>query len=463
MPWIRIFTLLVFLSNGIVTQLASGNGGGYRYGVKFTGGVAPFEPSGVKHVQIMDEKLSVVLDQDRANVEVRYVMKNITDRRARVTFGFPIEANGTDPYESDSYDSIKRERRSKTEVEALVRNTQIHFSDYEVRVGGKILNHRHLVEPFATGAVKAFPGSEILDGVVGWMVSTLVFSAGEERQVTIRYQTAYDHVGGTVSDDIYHRPPVFRYRLSTGGVWAGPIVKGRVQVKFSDAMSRWTEIKKPAGPFKRDGDDADAWVWNFENLEPTLADDIEIVTGPDGAEYQRGSGHFVREGDRWHLSHQNFTAVASSTLKPQSDFNYVATNVLGYDWIRDDRNHYHAWSEGVPGDGIGETLTLTVEKPLTLDALRIHPGYGKSDVLFNANGRPAQLKITLNGEHTFSANLKDRNEKQRIPIKGYTKPVETVGIELTQVFSGEKYSDTCISDIRLISHLDKKPKFQGAR
>ena len=450
----------------ILTQWAGGNGGGYRYGVQFTGSVAPFEPTEVEHVQIIDEQLSIALGDESADVEVRYVMKNVINRRVKVTFGFPIEAGRSGLYRSyeETISAGETERRlTKKEREQLTTEAGRNCADYVVQVDGKKARHRHQVEPFAAGAVGTFHGSEVLDGVIGWMVSSLAFMAGQERKVTIRYRAAYDRVGYTVSDDAHHSPPVFRYRLSTGGVWAGPILKGRVKVTLTGADPRWTEIKKPAGRFKRDSGGGGSWVWAFENLEPTLADDIEITTGPPSHEYSRNGTVFINTGDRWQLRHQDFKAVASSTLEPDGKLTYGAENVIGPDYVTQWKENYSAWSEGVDGEGIGETIDLTVGRPLPLTALRIHPGYGKSDHLFNANGRPATLRITLNEEHTFLANLRDSNQAQDIEIVDYSKPVKSVQLKIEKVYSGNKFTDTCISDIRLVANLAKKPKFQGAR
>ena len=83
---------LIPLLLGLLIHSASGNGGGYQYGVEFTGAVAPFEPTGVENVQILDEKLNIVIHDDEAEVEVNYVMRNLGKGSELVTFGFPIEA-----------------------------------------------------------------------------------------------------------------------------------------------------------------------------------------------------------------------------------------------------------------------------------------------------------------------------------------------------------------------------------
>jgi hypothetical protein len=80
------------------------------------------------------------------------------------------------------------------------------------------------------------------------------------------------------------------------------------------------------------------------------------------------------------------------------------------------------------------------------------------------NNRVAELEITLNGEHTFTATIPDEEfgELYPIPIRGYTKPVNSVKLVIKKVHPGTS-GDTCISRIELRARLSKKPKIQGAR
>lgn len=76
---------------------ASGNGGGFlRGGVRTTGGIAGFEPVATEHVRILDETLVIRAGRERAKVEVRYLMRNMTDKTVKVRFGFPIEESMDD-------------------------------------------------------------------------------------------------------------------------------------------------------------------------------------------------------------------------------------------------------------------------------------------------------------------------------------------------------------------------------
>jgi hypothetical protein len=81
----------------------------------------------------------------------------------------------------------------------------------------------------------------------------------------------------------------------------------------------------------------------------------------------------------------------------------------------------------VEGDRIGESIALTIHRPLPLDAIMIVAGYRASDAtLWSKNNRVAELEITLNGEHTFVAKIPDEKfeELYPIPVRGYAKPVK---------------------------------------
>jgi hypothetical protein len=80
------------ICSAILAQPLHANGGGYfRGGVERAGDVAGFEPKETEKIRIMDEKLTVVLGQKSADVEVRYLMRNETDKMVKVRFGFPVE------------------------------------------------------------------------------------------------------------------------------------------------------------------------------------------------------------------------------------------------------------------------------------------------------------------------------------------------------------------------------------
>ena len=73
-------------------------------------------------------------------------------------------------------------------------------------------------------------------------------------------------------------------------------------------------------------------------------------------------------------------------------------------------------------------------------------------------------RVPLNGEHAFTVAIPDEkfSDLYPIPVRGYTKPVDTVKLVIKKVHAGTS-GDTCISGIQLRIPLTQKPKIQGAR
>jgi hypothetical protein len=96
----------------------------------------------------------------------------------------------------------------------------------------------------------------------------------------------------------------------------------------------------------------------------------------------------------------------------------------------------------------------------------IMPGFKSDDkAVWNKNNRVAELEITLNNEHTFTATIPDEQFTglYPIPVRGYTKPVNVVKLVIKKVHAGTESHDTCIAQVQLRGKLSQKPKIQGAR
>ncbi len=152
-----------------------------------------------------------------------------------------------------------------------------------------------------------------------------------------------------------------------------------------------------------------------------------------------------------------------------------------------------AWCEGVQGEGIGEVLLGPVIQ--NGDSVEIWAGYGKTRGTFVANNRPRQIKVyvLLVMEHSNgdawtnlipvaenTVELADLNQFQPLPLPKFSNsfkilakkcqsfvptvdvagdrnhlttwhtPYYQVGIKLLSIFPGQKFTDTCISEIRLV-------------
>jgi hypothetical protein len=428
---------------------AFANGGGYfRGGVEKAGDLTGFEPKATENIRMLDEKLTIKLGPKEADVEIRYLMRNITDKKVNVRFGFPVE---------ESFDTAEW---SVDRRKPLDGNSLSYCKNYQITAGGKPVKSIWEKERVQT------EGPEF-KGVAGWIVSEVAFSANEEKPVMIRYQSAYPEDSSSVSEDESFSGSLFRYRLSSAACWAGTIGTGRIVIEPNGIHPDDIRVLKPVNRFKKE---SSRWVWDFEELEPTLADDMEIQARPKEFSYGlrtwRGEHQgpntkpgdlvdFIERGDKWSVRHSNYKVKASSTLKEEGSHTYVAENV---------RDPYQeaVWSEGAPGSGVGEWLEIAPVEAKPLIGLEIKPGYQKEG-LFKANARPKKIRIELNGEHAFDADIPDREEEVEIPVIGYAKAVRKIRMTFTEVYPGDTFEDLCISTIRLHARLDKKPKIQPSR
>ncbi len=413
------------------------NGGGYfRGGVENAGDIAGFEPKETEKIRILDEKLTVALGSKSADVEVRYLMRNETDKKVKVRFGFPVE---------ESFDS---QLMVEPGVDGSTKTKQPKYcQNYVITASGKPIAAKWQGEE-TPGNDKRFKG------IAGWLISEITFAGGEEKPVMISFKSGYPVEAWDVSDATSETAGLFRYRLSTAACWAGTIGAGRITLKPAGIDPSELRVLKPVNRFKKDGMN---WVWDFENLEPTLADDLEIEARPEiRGHNDTDSTRIVERGAKWFISHTNYKVTASSTLPPADGQTYEAENIKGL-WAQG------TWSEGVSGSGVGEWLELKPIVPKTLAALEITPGYFKSEGLFLANPRPKKIALILNDEHRFNADIPNVYDVCRIPVIGYAKPVNKIRLTFEEVWPGTKFEDLCVSRLKLEVKLDKKPKIEQAR
>lgn len=433
--------LLACLVPGISSALA--NGGGYfRGGLESAGDVAGFEPEQTDKIRILDEKLTVRLGPKSAAVEVRYLMRNETAKKVKVRFGFPAEES----FDKNLMASVGEPTHRKT-------TTLSYCRDYRVTAAGKPVKFKWQAEA-KPAADKRF------EGLAGWMVSELTFAAGEEKPVLISFNSDYPEEEWNVSDAGTISAARFKYRLSTAACWAGTIGEGSIALIPDGIPADELRVIKPVNRFTKEGNH---WVWRFKDLEPSLADDLEIEAVPEirfhpifpDTETDSWSSYHERAG-KWSIEHKNYAVHASTVLPPEGDITYVADNVRDYEKLT-------IWCEGASGPGKNEWLELTPKVAKPLRFISISPGCWRTPQLFLANARPKRILVELNGSHRFHFDVPDRMEKFLIPVTGFTKPVARIRLTFEEVWPGNKYEDLCVSDISLHVHLDKEPKIGPVR
>ncbi|EFM11368.1 hypothetical protein PaecuDRAFT_1814 [Paenibacillus curdlanolyticus YK9] len=131
---------------------------------------------------------------------------------------------------------------------------------------------------------------------------------------------------------------------------------------------------------------------------------------------------------------------SSSTLPATKTVNYSPDRVV-------DGNLTTCWCEGVKGDGIGQSMTISFSKMITVNRLNITSGYAKTPASFLDNGMVRKARITFSNETSITVDL-TKGSYFNLNDYGLTD-ISTSSIKLTilEVRPGAKFHDTCISEI----------------
>jgi hypothetical protein len=434
---------------GISTLLA--NGGAWQTGVPGTGSARASNQNRKTDVTIADERLQIDLHPEYAAVEVNYLMHN-TGPKVEQEFFFPVERWAKNP-------------------DADTDTNSADVAEYQITVDGKKSTSTNVSGPKeeASETTSGQFWQENVSTIKSWKKSVIPFDRNQTREVTIHYRAKYAENDESVSDDAHISDATFAYSLSPAVTWKGPIGKGKIEINILHPEPEDVSIEKPKERFQKINDTH--YEWTFENLKPSLADDIRIIAHSKYDKYPTGYGEedlsrrasYVLRDHQYFLDHTDYEATASSTLAAQGKHNYDVVNIRG----DPTREISSPWAEGVEGDGIGESIALNVKRPLPLYGILIRPGYYDYDNNdpWLKNNRVAALEITLNDEHTFTENISDERfeDPYLIRVRDYAKPVNKIKLVIKGVHRGTQFRDTCISLVELRAPLAKKPEIQGAR
>jgi len=493
--------LALFVGSG---STLFGNGGAWQTGVPGTGAASASNKNQKTDVTIENETLKIDLHPEHADVAIRYWMHN-TGPKVQQDFFFPVERWGANPDsdnqgKSDDIDRYQiavdgkelkwtnvagpKEQRRETKEENTEANQEgseaeeaTNKSDQESREA-KAEDSQAKEESSQAADSDEQEGDETTSGplwqqelstIKSWQKSVIPFERNQMRDVMIHYKTRYAENDESVSDDSHISDATFAYSLSPAATWKGPIGKGKIEINVVHPEPEDVSIQKPKERFKKISNTR--YEWDFENLKPTMADDIRIVAHSKYDKYPTGYSEeelssraaYVLKDHQYFLDHTDYDATASSTLAAQGKHNYDVVNIKG----DPTREVPSPWVEGVEGDGIGESITLNVKRPLPLYGIRIQPGYYEYDDKepWLKNNRVAALEIMLNDEHTFTESIPDERFERPylIRVRDYTKPVNKIKLVIKGVHRGTQFRDTCVSLVELRAPLSKKPEVHGAR
>ena len=153
--------------------------------------------------------------------------------------------------------------------------------------------------------------------------------------------------------------------------------------------------------------------------------------------------HFFSPACSWYCGGQIDTVTTSSSLSEK----HCAMNAHDFRITT-------AWVEGATGNGEGEYLTYSFPGTCPrITGVLIQNGYTKNKKVWKENGRVKKLLMYYNDNPYAILQLKDTRDCQifEVGILGYeekeTAPAWSIKFEILEVYPGDKYQDTAITEI----------------
>ena len=113
----------------------------------------------------------------------------------------------------------------------------------------------------------------------------------------------------------------------------------------------------------------------------------------------------------------------------------------------------NVWAEGAPDNGEGEYLLYSFPGSCPrITAVLVLNGYTKTEKAWKENGRVKKFMMYYNGKPYAVLNLEDTRALQRFDVgvlgfKDSKVPDWNIKFEILEVYPGEKYTDTVITEL----------------
>ena len=154
--------------------------------------------------------------------------------------------------------------------------------------------------------------------------------------------------------------------------------------------------------------------------------------------------HFYSGSCSWYCGGQIDSVTASSALGEK----YAAEKAHDFSIVT-------AWVEGVDGNGEGEYIKYAFPGTCPrITTVLIHNGYVKNWDVWRDNGRVKRLLMYYNDKPYVILHLQDTANLQSFEVgilgheeRSETSPAWSIKFEILEVYPGEKYEDTAITEI----------------
>lgn len=180
-----------------------------------------------------------------------------------------------------------------------------------------------------------------------------------------------------------------------------------------------------------------------EELESTLAALAAYLStsSEEGEDETQTQGDRNIQEDLTALPSPEIISASATSELVEDDVTHSASRAIDGDLTK-------AWVEGASGQGIGESITLTLSAESALSGITIYAGYQKSQDLYLKNSRPQRITLDFSDGTQMTLTLEDVCDAQTFSFDE-TIAADSVTVTIDSVYEGTKYEDTVISEIML--------------
>lgn len=217
------------------------------------------------------------------------------------------------------------------------------------------------------------------------------------------------------------------------------------------------------------------WYWidgesssfvNWRSGEPNNEANAEhyALISPDGTwndgkleRDSQGSGAIV-------LCEWNTLLESDASIQHISDFKSYISNITSSSHLANetygnnmyiyseekafDNDMTTCWSEGVDENGVGESITLSFDDVYEISELSLWNGLCTSEDLFYKNSRLHNITATLSSGKSYDFECSGGWDSRHNSFSlGANIETSSITITIQSVYEGDKYKDTCISEI----------------
>ena len=162
----------------------------------------------------------------------------------------------------------------------------------------------------------------------------------------------------------------------------------------------------------------------------------------------------AQEGDgNWFMAQTKQATVksviaTSELVEAQFDGKYLypPINIL-------DGDFQTTWCEAEEdGPGIGESITVEFAEAVSFDEIQIVNGFATKDYYLKNNRVKKLLLTQVAGQHFQQKEytLQDKKDGWQSISFDLPQTAQTITLKILDIYSGSKYDDTCLADIRLL-------------